>query len=75
MRYSTNRLRRCVAAPADRGVARVPSALDPAIKDALAARLRFYRDLGLVELYRRPVDPELLVALSQATSRVPQSLP
>jgi uracil-DNA glycosylase len=45
----------------------VPSPLDPAIKDALAARLRFYRDLGLVELYRRPVDPELLAALDQAT--------
>jgi uracil-DNA glycosylase len=45
----------------------VPSAPDPAIKEALAARLRFYRDLGLVELYRRPVDPELLAALDQAT--------
>ncbi len=44
----------------------MPSPLDPAIKDALAARLRFYRDLGLVELYRRPVDPELLAALDQA---------
>jgi DNA polymerase len=45
----------------------VPSSLDPAIKDALAARLRFYRDLGLVELYRRLVDPELRAALDQAT--------
>ena len=43
----------------------MPSALDPAIKEALAARLRFYRDLGLVELYRRPVDPELLAALER----------
>jgi DNA polymerase len=41
----------------------VSSALDPAIKEALAARLRFYRDLGLVDLYRRPVDPELLALL------------
>ncbi len=45
----------------------MPSAPDPAIKEALAARLRFYRDLGLVELYRRPVDLELLAALDQAT--------
>jgi uracil-DNA glycosylase len=44
------------------------SALDPAIKQALAARLRFYRDLGLVEWYRRPVDPELLAALTQTAS-------
>ncbi len=31
-------------------------ALDPAMQRALAARLRFYRDLGLTEFYRRPVD-------------------
>ena len=34
----------------------MPPALDPATQQALAARLRFYRDLGLTELYRRPVD-------------------
>jgi DNA polymerase len=32
-------------------------ALDPATRDALIARVRFYRDLGLTEFYRRPVDP------------------
>jgi DNA polymerase len=35
--------------------------LDPATRDALLARVRFYRDLGLTEFYRRPVDPALLV--------------
>ncbi|HTB96018.1 MAG TPA: uracil-DNA glycosylase [Terracidiphilus sp.] len=30
--------------------------LDRATQEALAARLRFYRELGLTELYRRPVD-------------------
>lgn len=30
--------------------------LDSAIQQALAARLRFYRELGITELYRRPVD-------------------
>ena len=30
--------------------------LDPAMRDALAARFRFYRELGLTEFYRRPVD-------------------
>lgn len=30
--------------------------LDPATRQALAARLRFYRELGLTEFYRRPVD-------------------
>ena len=30
---------------------------DPATREALHARLRFYRDLGLGEFYRRQVDP------------------
>ncbi len=30
--------------------------LDPATRKALAERLRFYRDLGLTDFYRRPVD-------------------
>ena len=30
---------------------------DPATREALYARLRFYRDLGLGEFYRREVDP------------------
>ena len=30
-------------------------AFDPATREALEARLRFYRELGLTELYRRPV--------------------
>ncbi len=34
--------------------------LDKATQEALAARLRFYRELGLTELYRRPVDPAQL---------------
>ncbi|KAA6457980.1 uracil-DNA glycosylase [Acidobacteria bacterium AB60] len=31
-------------------------ALDPTTRQALAARLRFYRDLGFTDFYRRPVD-------------------
>ncbi|MGD0801180.1 MAG: uracil-DNA glycosylase [Terracidiphilus sp.] len=37
--------------------------LDPATREALVARVRFYRDLGLAEFYRRPVDPALAVTL------------
>ncbi len=40
------------------------SAIDPATREVLAERLRFYRDLGLTEFYRRPVDPALLAALA-----------
>ncbi len=35
-------------------------ALDPTTREALLARVRFYRDLGLTEFYRRPVDPALM---------------
>ena len=37
--------------------------LDPATREALIARVRFYRDLGLTEFYRRPIDPALAVQL------------
>jgi uracil-DNA glycosylase family 4 len=46
--------------------------LDSANRQALAARLRFYRDLGLVELYRRPADPALLEKLSQSVISEPE---
>ena len=34
--------------------------LDPVTRDALVERVRFYRDLGLTEFYKRPVDEALL---------------
>ena len=39
-------------------------ALNAGTREALAERLRFYRDLGLWDFYRRPVDPALLAELS-----------
>jgi DNA polymerase len=38
--------------------------LDSATREALLARVGFYRDLGLTEFYRRPVDPALLAQLA-----------
>jgi DNA polymerase len=38
--------------------------LDSATREALVERVRFYRDLGLTEFYRRPVDQELLAKLA-----------
>ena len=43
-------------------------AIDPALREALVARLRFYRDLGLTEFYRQPVDPALLTAMSESNN-------
>ena len=39
--------------------------LDQSVREALEVRLRFYRDLGLTEFYRRPVDPSLQVSLEE----------
>ena len=33
------------------------AAIDPALRKALIAHLRFYRDIGVTDLYRRAVDP------------------
>jgi DNA polymerase len=38
--------------------------LDSATRQALIARVRFYRDIGLTEFYRRPVDPSLQAQLA-----------
>lgn len=48
---------------------------DTATRQALAARLRFYRDLGLTELYRRPVDLALLERLAESAVSGPESRP
>lgn len=49
-------------------------ALDPAVREALAARLRFYRDLGLNDFYRRAVDPALMAAAAEASAVPPEIL-
>ena len=50
------------AAATDCGVSGLARQLDPATREALVERVRFYRDLGLTEFYRRPVDAALLEA-------------
>ena len=39
----------------------MPRSLNPATHDALAERLRFYRDLGLTDFYRRDVEPAVAI--------------
>ena len=50
---------------------------DPATREALLARVRFYRDLGLTEFYRRPVDAALLaqIEMQTAPTQLPQPTP
>lgn len=49
--------------------------LDPATRAALQERMRFYRDLGLTEFYRRPLDPALLASLEAAPEPLPDPVP
>jgi uracil-DNA glycosylase family 4 len=53
----------------------VPRQIDPETRDALLARIRFYRDLGLTEFYRRPVDPALLARLATEPEPLLAALP
>jgi DNA polymerase len=53
--------------------------LDSATREALEARLRFYRELGLTEFYRRPVDlaiisTQTLISEQESPSSVAQTL-
>lgn len=57
----------------------MPRVLDPTTRQALAERLRFYRDLGLTDFYRRPVDEAMVAQLEDeqsalAISHAPQTL-
>ena len=46
----------------------MPRALDSATREALAERLRFYRDLGLTEFYRRPVEAAMEEQAAEAAA-------
>jgi uracil-DNA glycosylase len=45
--------------------------IDPSSQQVIAARLRFYRDLGLTELYRRPVDPIAIAVVQEDVPLAP----
>ena len=49
----------------------MPKPLDPAIKQQLAARVNYYREMGIYDFYRRPVDE--LLELEATTA--PESMP
>jgi uracil-DNA glycosylase len=48
--------------------------IDPALREQLAARLRFYRDIGVTDLYRRAVDPSLMAATLETVDSETQVL-
>jgi uracil-DNA glycosylase len=51
----------------------MPKQLDPAMKKALAARLNYYREMGIYDFYRRPVEegaPEIALPSPQPTESI-----
>jgi uracil-DNA glycosylase family 4 len=52
----------------------LPRALDPATRDALTERMRFYRDLGLTDFYRRKVEPDAAVGDAKLDRSVAEEL-
>jgi DNA polymerase len=55
----------------------VPRTLDLATRDALAERIRFYRDLGLTDFYRRAVEPATIAEepeMQSGTSAIAQAV-
>jgi uracil-DNA glycosylase family 4 len=53
----------------------LPFSNDQQTRDALSARLRFYRELGIGEFYRQPVDPEMWAAVEPEISTGQTSQP
>ncbi|HEX7285829.1 MAG TPA: uracil-DNA glycosylase [Candidatus Angelobacter sp.] len=49
----------------------MPKALDPAKRKQLEARVKFYREMGIYDFYRRPVEEGVQLAL-EAASPAPQ---
>ncbi|HEV7522092.1 MAG TPA: uracil-DNA glycosylase [Candidatus Angelobacter sp.] len=59
----------------------MPKSLDPQTKKQLAARVKYYKEMGIHDFYRRPVDDGVELALQPVTesisvsSQVPAALP
>jgi uracil-DNA glycosylase len=56
----------------------MPKPLDPQIKKHLAARVKYYKEMGIHDFYRQPIDPRVEPALQpvpETTSKIPPPLP
>ena len=49
--------------------------LDPATKQQLAARVNYYREMGIYDFYRRPVDENTSVLIQAAAEQTAESRP
>jgi uracil-DNA glycosylase len=49
----------------------MPKPLDPQTKKHLAARVKYYKEMGIHDFYRQPIDPSVELALQPATKTTP----
>jgi len=49
----------------------MPKPLDPQTKKHLAARVKYYKEMGIHDFYRKPIDPSVELALQPATKTTP----
>ncbi len=52
----------------------MPRKLDPALQKQLAARVNYYREMGIHDFYRRPVEEGAPAAMGQAAEAKPQEV-
>ena len=51
----------------------MPNTLDPELRRALAARIRYYNELGIYDFYRRPAAPTARIQAEESESMTPRS--
>jgi uracil-DNA glycosylase len=53
----------------------MPKSLDPQTKKHLAARVKYYKEMGIYDFYRHPVDPNVELALQPMADSTPEKVP
>jgi DNA polymerase len=53
----------------------MPKPLDPQTKKQLAARVKYYKEMGIHDFYRQPIDPSVELALQPVVEAMPEKMP
>jgi DNA polymerase len=53
----------------------MPKPLDPQTKKHLAARVKYYKEMGIHDFYRQPIDPSVELALQPVAESTPEKVP
>ena len=49
----------------------MPKPLDPQTKKHLAARVKYYKEMGIHDFYRQPIEPNVELALQPVAETAP----